>query len=169
MTAAEYSLTSCLWVCFWVGPHTMPGQQHSQPTLDFICMFRCNLPPALLAEWLGSFMCRCSNTGVEQIPNKSQHTKLMTEKKILPPLLPRFKLTTFWSQVQCSHQQLVGESIGLVIKRLWVSTAYTTESERDSLTYSPLPLTSPLPLHSTLLLPLTVREADVSFPPTRAV
>ena len=29
----------------------------------------CNLPPALLAaEWLGSFMCYCSSTGVEWIP-----------------------------------------------------------------------------------------------------
>ena len=25
-------------------------------------MFSCNLPPALLAEWLGSFMCYCSNS-----------------------------------------------------------------------------------------------------------
>ena len=27
----------------------------------------CNLQPALLAEWLGSFTCCCGNTGVEQI------------------------------------------------------------------------------------------------------
>ena len=32
----------------------MPGQQHNQPTLRFrwvegVCVFRCNLPPALLA------------------------------------------------------------------------------------------------------------------------
>ena len=32
--------------------------------------------------------------GVEQTPNKSQHTKLTLEKKILPPLLLGFKLTT---------------------------------------------------------------------------
>ena len=31
-------------------------------------MFSCNLPHALLAEWPGSFMCYCSNTGVEWIP-----------------------------------------------------------------------------------------------------
>ena len=30
--------------------------------------FSCNLPPALLAEWPGSFTCYCSNTGVERIP-----------------------------------------------------------------------------------------------------
>ena len=52
-------------------------------------------------------MCHCSNTGVEWIPNKSQHTKLTLEKKILPPLLPGFKLTTFQSQVRCSNQQAI--------------------------------------------------------------
>ena len=30
-------------------------------------MFSCNLPPALLVEWPGSFMCLCGSTGVEQI------------------------------------------------------------------------------------------------------
>ena len=29
-----------------------------------VCVFRCNLPPALLAEWPRSFMCHCGNTGV---------------------------------------------------------------------------------------------------------
>ena len=28
-----------------------------------VCMFRCNLPPALLAEQPGSLTCHCSNTG----------------------------------------------------------------------------------------------------------
>ena len=60
---------------FMIGFHTMPGQ-HNQPTLASLgqlCVhvFRCNLPPALLAEWLGSFMCHCSNTGVEWAVNES--------------------------------------------------------------------------------------------------
>ena len=29
-----------------------------------VCMFRHNLPPALWAEWLRSFMCHCCNTGL---------------------------------------------------------------------------------------------------------
>ena len=55
---------------------------------DFIGsrVFRCNLPPALLAEWPGSFTWHCGNTGVERTLSKSQHTKLTLEKKILPPL-----------------------------------------------------------------------------------
>ena len=58
-------------------------------------MFRCNLPPALLAELPGSFTCHYANTGMEQTPKKSQHTKLTLEKKILPPLLPGLELATF--------------------------------------------------------------------------
>ena len=40
-------------------------------------------------------MCPCSNTGVEQTTNKSQHTNLTPKKKIPPPLLPGFELQPF--------------------------------------------------------------------------
>ena len=46
----------------------MPGQ-HSQPTPTLLgqgCLcikVQCNLPPVLLAKWLGSFMCHCGNIG----------------------------------------------------------------------------------------------------------
>ena len=33
-----------------------------------MCMFTSNLPSALSAEWLGSLICYCGNTGVEWIP-----------------------------------------------------------------------------------------------------
>ena len=65
-----------------------------------VCMFRYNLPPAVLAEWPGSFTCHCSNTGVGRTLNESQHTKLTLEKKILPPLLRGLELATFWSWVR---------------------------------------------------------------------
>ena len=39
------------------------------------------------------------NTGAEWTPNKSQHTMLTLEKKILPLLLLGVKLETFWSWV----------------------------------------------------------------------
>ena len=88
----------------------MPGQPHSQPLwfcwVKGICPFICKLPPALLAEWLGSCSCHCSNTELEWTLNRSQHRKLTLEKKILPPLLLRFKLTTFLSQVQHSTNKL---------------------------------------------------------------
>ena len=67
-----------------------------------VCVFRCNLPPALLAEWLGSFTCHCSNTREEQTPNKSQHRKLTLEKKISQPILSGLKLANFWSWVRHS-------------------------------------------------------------------
>ena len=72
-----------------------------------VCMFRCNLPPALLAEWPGSFTSYCSNTGEEQTQNKSQHTKLTLEKKNLLPLLPGFELAIFRSRVRHSNQQAI--------------------------------------------------------------
>ena len=112
MTVAECSLTTCVWARFLIGSHTMPGQGHGQHTLNSlgvidVCVFRCNLPPALLTEWPGSFTCHCGNTGMERTPNKSQHTKLILEKKILPPLLPGFELATFWSRVRCTYQQAI--------------------------------------------------------------
>ena len=58
-----------------------------------------NLPPALLAEWPGSFSCHSGNTGVEWTLNKSQHTKLTRQKKIFLPLLPEFELATFRSKM----------------------------------------------------------------------
>ena len=58
-----------------------------------VCVFRCNLPPALLAEWLGSFMCHCGKKGVEWHQNKVQHMFTL-EKKILLLHLPGFKLTS---------------------------------------------------------------------------
>ena len=113
MTVAECFLTSCAWARFLIGSHTMPGQKDSQPTPTSlgqgVCVFRCNLPPALLTEWPGSFTCHCGNTGAERTPNKCQHTKLTLEKKILPPLLPGFELATFWSRVRRSYQQAIPE------------------------------------------------------------
>ena len=40
-------------------------------------------------------MCHCTNIGVEWTLNKSQHTKLTLEKKILSLLLPGFEPATF--------------------------------------------------------------------------
>ena len=43
----------------------------------------------------GVFYCHHSNAGVERTLNKSQHTKLTLERKIIPMLLPGFELTSF--------------------------------------------------------------------------
>ena len=71
-----------------------------------VCMFRCNLSPALLVEWPGSFMCHCSNIGVEQTLNKRQHRELTLEKKILLLFLPELRLATFQSWVWHSISKL---------------------------------------------------------------
>ena len=72
-----------------------------------VCVFRWNLPPARLAEWPWSFTCHCSNTDVERTLNRSQHTKLTLEKKMLVLLLPGLEVATFWSWVRRSNQQAI--------------------------------------------------------------
>ena len=103
-------------------------------------MFRCNLPSLLLAEWPGSFTCHCSNMGVEQTPNKSQHTKLTLEKKILPPPLSRFKLATFWSRVLRTYQQAILAHTARNNKwqRQWNLHSRTVNSQTQDRVQSPL-------------------------------
>ena len=104
-----------MWARFLISFHTVcqdsgivsPLQLHWVKGICVFMWFMCNLPPALLAEWPGSFTCHCGNTGVEQTPNRSQHTQLTLEKKILPPLLPRFELTSFRSPVPTLYQQAI--------------------------------------------------------------
>ena len=116
---------SCVWARFLIDSHTMPGQWHSQPTptcwVKLVYVFRCNLLPALLAEWQGSLTCHWGNTGVERTPNKSQHTKLTLEKKIRPPLLPGFELATFRSRVRHSNQQAIDRAIWSIFSVSFVS------------------------------------------------
>ena len=65
-TMTKCSLTSCVWACF---PDRFPHyawtaeSAHSTSRVKDVCTLKCNLPPALLAKWLGSFTCHCSNTG----------------------------------------------------------------------------------------------------------
>ena len=80
-----------------------------------VCVLRCKLQPAILAEWPGSFTNHCGNTGVERTPSKSQHTKLTLEKKILLPLLPGFELATFRSRVRRSTSKLSRFPVSLII------------------------------------------------------
>ena len=50
-----------------------------------VCLFRCNLPPTLLAEWPWSFMCRCDNTGGgTDTEEESEQKKKTLEMEILP-------------------------------------------------------------------------------------
>ena len=52
---------------FCVHHTTMHHVTSCKATYVGVCVFSCNLPPALLAEWPGSFTCYCGNTGVERI------------------------------------------------------------------------------------------------------
>ena len=109
-TVAEHYLTSCVSVRFPDRfPHCAWTALDSPLRLRWvkgICVFRCNLPSALLAEWPEFFTCHCSNTEMDRAPNKSQHTKLTLENKSLTPLLPGFELATFRARVRCSTNKL---------------------------------------------------------------
>ena len=136
MFVAKSSLMSCMQTRFLIGSHTMPAQRTATKSAysDFIGsrVYEClcitchlhfwqnnqgNLPPALLAEWPGSFMCHCRNTEVKRTPNKSQHTKLTLEKKILSPLLPGFELAAVWSRVWHSTNKLSRLSCSMCCRR----------------------------------------------------
>ena len=76
---------------------------------------------------------------MERTPNKSQYTKLTLEKKILPPLLPGFELTTFRLRVLRANQQAIpapgsitNEALNmqaLEVNNFW---AVSSEKERSS-------------------------------------
>ena len=66
ITVAECSLMSCVWAWFPELPTLRLDSTVSPLQLRWVkdvCMFGCHLPPTLLAEWLGSFMWYCDNTG----------------------------------------------------------------------------------------------------------
>ena len=87
---------------YTIQPCTM--SLHAKPHTYGVWVFSCNLPPALLAEWPGSFTCYRGNTGGwNGYRNKSQHRKSTLEKKILPPLQQGFEPATFQSRVRCSN------------------------------------------------------------------
>ena len=116
----------------------MSAQQHSQPLrlrwVKGVNVFRCNLPPALLAESPGPFTCHYGNTGVEPTPNNSQYTKLTPEEKILPLLLPGFELTTFRSRVPRSYQRAIaapGQSTGRNMKKVLAKALNQTKSRTN--------------------------------------
>ena len=104
MTVTKCSLTSCMWVHFLMGSHTTPVQQHSQPTPSLLgqgYMHACLGVSCHLHFWQND-RGYLHATEVTQGWNGhwiSQHTKSNLEKKILPPLLPGFELTTFQSRV----------------------------------------------------------------------
>ena len=124
-------ITVIIWTLFCWVPHLKMSPKHfttatSLPVYlqcHFIQshihrVFSCNLPPALLAEWSGSFTCYCCNMGVEQILNESQHRKLTVEK-ILPPLPPGTEPATVWSRVWHSTLLPVPMSMWCFYALLW--------------------------------------------------
>ena len=89
MIVAESSLINCVWTVSGEVPTLCLDSDIVSPLwlceVKGVCIFRCNLPPALLAEWPGSFMLWCGKTGVERTMNKSQHTNFLLIFNFFPP------------------------------------------------------------------------------------
>ena len=88
------------WNCCCISASSMDT---IQPCTMDPCMFSCNLPPVLLAEWPDLLHTTATTRGCNGYQNKSQHRKLTSEKKIL---LPGLKLETFRSWVRYSTTEL---------------------------------------------------------------
>jgi len=108
----------CCFGAFCVHHTTMHHMSlHAKPHTLGACVFSCNLPPALLAEWPGSFTCYCGNTKVERIPKYKSAQKVTPGEKNTPSLLQGFKSATFQTRVlrynhwvipapNCTHTRL---------------------------------------------------------------
>ena len=127
-SVAECSLTSYVWARFpdrfphyaWTAHSDFVGMWNSMRPWLFlcslsveryyfpsfatsfgqgVCVFRFNVPSALLAEWPWSFTCHCGKMGWN-----GYRVRVST---ILAPLLPGLELATFRSRVRRSNQQAI--------------------------------------------------------------
>ena len=90
MTVDEHSLLSCMRASLPDGfPHYAETEQLALSYLVGSKMYLCLAVACHLHFWQNDrgILHATAVTGMEWTPNKSQHTKLTLEKKILPPLL----------------------------------------------------------------------------------
>ena len=114
-TEAACSLTSCVWARLLIGcldsGIVSPLRHHC---VKGVCVFRCNLQPALLAEWQG--LLRATAVTRRWIGKQiSQYSKLTLEKKIPQSLLPGFEFATFRSRVRRSTNEISRMSCSTLI------------------------------------------------------
>ena len=103
----QYNIYNAVWLldgwchvknCFCLGAFSVhrttmhhATSLHAKPHTHGACLYSCNMPPALLAEWPVSFTCYCGNTVTQENTFHLLH---------LPGLEPR----TFWSRDRhCNH------------------------------------------------------------------
>ena len=97
--------------------------------------FRCNLPPALLAEWPGSFTCHCGNAGVEWTP-KSEWADCATVGAKCGNLSGKELTRNLWWNIQPQSSQLAeplwtdpGIKSGISVHEL-ISTSKAKQKKR---------------------------------------
>ena len=121
----------------------MPGQRHSSPLwlrwAKGVCVFWCNLPPALLTEWQASFLCHCGNMGLNRYRIRVSTDSYLWRRNF-PAAPPRFELTTFRSRVRRSNQQTIPAlTFGIINKQKQISdqnddgdvNVHSTQSDDD--------------------------------------
>ena len=92
ITVAKRSLTSCVWAHVQIGSHTMPGQQHSQPTLISLgqgCMRvyikryklqSCTIPGC--TSWMWILSC-CRGETLPATGHGCEHTQTISKGSIV--------------------------------------------------------------------------------------
>ena len=114
-------MAGATWNCSCLGaspvstiqPCTMSLQ--AKPHTYGVCVFSCNLPPVLLAEWRDLLRATMVTRRWNGYRNKSQHKKSTLEKKILQPLQQGFEPATFQSRVRRSNHWAIPAPIFITI------------------------------------------------------
>ena len=91
-----YTIQSCTLPCHFMQNHIGVHACLAATCHLHFCQNDCDLLHATVVTW-----------GWKGYRNNSQHRKFTLEKKILLPLLPGFKPTTFQSPVQRSNHQAI--------------------------------------------------------------
>ena len=97
-----------------------------------VYVFNCNLPPALLAEWPGSFTCYCSRWWWNGYQSKSLHRKCPRTRKFCcscwDTTQDLFITSPMLKPLSCPHSQNCSGNPGFALKIAQNFSAKTTES-----------------------------------------
>ena len=118
-------VTGATWNCCHLGAFCLRcttmhhvTSLHANPHTYGACVFSCNLPPALLAEWPGSFTCHCGNTGLERIPEWESAQKVDSGEENSPAAPAGLEPDTFRSRVRHSnHWAIPAPQLYCYVKR----------------------------------------------------
>ena len=154
------------------------------PCQGCMWIYRCNWPPALLAEWPGSFTCHGGKMGVEVCTlNKSQHTKRKfpcrsCKNSNLQPFDQKSgALSTNFPGCRCpgivwepirkwAHPQFVWEHSARVVSAHWATTDWSWLKEWNWCAWANLQSRRCMNYERSNILPKSLRARRKPPPPT---